>query len=154
MKPDAQHHFYVLGLPVPQGSMKSFAFRNKAGGLSSRIVSGASDAKSPLGSWRACIAAEAGAARQRDGGIMAVETPVRVEGVFYLPRPKSAKKLLVPISRRGGDVDKLARALLDGLTGIFFLDDSQVASLEVRRRFADEAHPPGCQVHIYGSDYV
>ena len=38
-----------------------------------------------------------------------------------------------PSSRRFGDVDNLAKALLDGLTGTIWQDDSQVVKLSVEK---------------------
>lgn len=74
---------------------------------------------------------------------------VLVDAVFYFARPKShfgtgrnASRLkpsapAFPTTRANGDGDKLARALLDALTGVAITDDSQVADLRIRKRFAD-----------------
>ena len=47
---------------------------------------------------------------------------------FYFQRPKSTKKSIVDKVTKP-DIDKLARAILDALTGIVFEDDSQVTTL-------------------------
>jgi Holliday junction resolvase RusA-like endonuclease len=67
---------------------------------------------------------------------------------FYLSRPKSApKKKVVPAGRP--DIDKLARAVLDGLTeGGAWLDDGQVVTLHASKVYATEDYPPGCTIEI------
>jgi crossover junction endodeoxyribonuclease RusA len=55
----------------------------------------------------------------------------------------------VPASRP--DIDKLARAVLDALTGVAFRDDSQVAKLDLLKLWVD-AIPPGVQVIVWAID--
>ncbi len=74
---------------------------------------------------------------------------VAIDAVFYFARPKShfgsgknAEKMkpaapAFPITRANGDGDKLARSLLDAITGSVIADDSQVADLRIRKRYAD-----------------
>jgi Holliday junction resolvase RusA-like endonuclease len=74
---------------------------------------------------------------------------VSIAATFYVARPayhfgtgRNAGRLkpsapAFPVKRSGGDLDKLARALLDALTGIVYRDDSQVVELDLRKRFAD-----------------
>jgi crossover junction endodeoxyribonuclease RusA len=74
---------------------------------------------------------------------------VRVDAVFYFARPKGhygtggnrdrlkASAPAYPTTRANGDSDKLARALLDALTGVAIADDSQVVDLWIRKRYAD-----------------
>jgi len=74
---------------------------------------------------------------------------VRVAATFCVKRPAGhfgtgrnagtlkASAPAFPTTRAKGDVDKLARALLDALTGVYFADDSQVVDLRVRKLFAD-----------------
>jgi Holliday junction resolvase RusA-like endonuclease len=83
--------------------------------------------------------------------------PVRVEVDFYLPRPPTVKlsKRSLPIVPP--DLDKLSRALLDGLgqglngkvgDGIIYGDDSQVVELVARKFYADE-RDPGAFIRIF-----
>ena len=60
---------------------------------------------------------------------------VRVDLAFYLTRPKSLKKGVHYHGTRP-DVDKLARCVLDGLTGIAYLDDGQVVELRLHKEYA------------------
>lgn len=123
--------FFVPGRPVPQGSAKAFAFKRKSGKLGVQIVTGAKDESTPLGGWRARIAqfaSEAMAGRSPHAG------PVAVSVGFSFCAPKSVRDPLQrPVSRRCGDIDKLVRAVLDGLTGVAFVDDTQVIMLDASK---------------------
>lgn len=111
----------VAGIPAPQGSK-----RHVGGG---RMI----EMSRAVGPWREAVRAETQRAmRQRPP----ITGPVYVLIVFGLPRPKSLPRSQAhPVKRP--DVDKLARAVLDGLTsGGAFADDSQVIYLQAEKRFA------------------
>lgn len=135
----------VRGIPAPQGSK-----RHVGGG---RMV----EQSKAVGPWREAIRAETQKIRQQRH-IPPVSRPVDVEIQFILPRPKShygtgrnAKILRVsapefPAGRP--DLDKLARAVLDGLTdGGAFNDDSQVVILRLAKVYAD-FESPGCEISV------
>ena len=66
--------------------------------------------------------------------------------MFFLRQPKRPKAP-VPITKP--DVDKLARACLDGMTDAgVFRDDSQVTTLTARKRYTTEA--PHVRVFVDG----
>jgi len=78
--------------------------------------------------------------------------PVQVIAVFFFPRPKghygtgrnaTVLRPSAPMFPDGRpDLDKLARAVLDGLTqGGAFKDDSQVCELLTRKKYGPR---PGC----------
>lgn len=69
---------------------------------------------------------------------------VRVHLRFVLPRPKATPKTLPtpPAVKRNGDIDKLARAVLDALTGPVLVDDSLVVELNCRKRIAELGEEP------------
>ena len=77
---------------------------------------------------------------------------------FYLPRPSSVSVKRRPLPIVPPDVDKLARACLDGLgqgfdtgkvgDGILFGDDSQVTELVARKFYADDREP-GAVIRIF-----
>lgn len=123
----------VVGLPAPQGSKTRFP----NGGMreSSRAVP----------PWREAVRAET---QRAMNGHRPWEGPVCVEIGFLLPRPKSApRRVRFPVKRP--DVDKLARAVLDGLAeGGAFADDGQVVDLYAFKRFAPGGQPPGCVIYI------
>lgn len=125
--------FTVLGTPVPQGSKTAIM----AGTRPVVVEQG----RAKLKPWRAQIADAAGQA-MNGAGLMA--GPLVVQVYAYLPRPKSHYRRngdLKPdapdyVSVRP-DLDKLARAVLDGMTGIVFRDDSQVAGLVCEKAYGD-----------------
>jgi Holliday junction resolvase RusA-like endonuclease len=99
--------------------------------------------------WRTAIAFEAAQAME---GRPVMEGPLVVTARFYLPRPRTAPaRIVVPATRP--DIDKLARALLDGLTGVVFRDDSQVVTLDAGKRFDVEYDRiPGVWVYVRDFD--
>lgn len=124
--------FTVEGLPVPQGS-KTIA---KGGGKTWLRDANASKLKP----WRAKVAAAA------DLGVT-FDCPVVVFAMFYLPRPKKPK-WWAPAGRVG-DVDKLARALLDGMTdGGLLADDARVVDLHSYKRYETKQNPAGVRVAV------
>lgn len=60
--------------------------------------------------------------------------PVAVRLHFYVQRPKSApKRIVLPATRP--DIDKLARAVLDAMTSVVFVDDALVVDLQIVKSF-------------------
>jgi crossover junction endodeoxyribonuclease RusA len=64
------------------------------------------------------------------------EYAVHVSCKFYFMKPKSAKKSLLWKTTKP-DLDKLLRGIFDGLTGVCFVDDSQIVSCEAGKYFCD-----------------
>ena len=60
---------------------------------------------------------------------------VEVDLTFVLIKPKSVKRIY-PFVRP--DLDKLCRAVLDGLTAIAFKDDAQVISLSAKKIYGEQ----------------
>jgi Holliday junction resolvase RusA-like endonuclease len=104
-----------------------------------------------VGPWREAVRAETQRAMESpdpSGWVALHEGPVSVFIDFYMPRPKSLPKKTTHHIKRP-DLDKLARAVLDGLTeGGAWLDDSQVIRLQVQKVYADEQNLPGCDIEI------
>lgn len=124
--------FSVAGLPVPQGS-KTIA---KSGGKVWLRDANAARLKP----WRERVAGAA------DVGCT-FDCPVEVFAVFYLPRPK--KLTWWAPAGRVGDTDKLARALLDGMTdGGLLSDDARVVDLHAFKRYESKANPVGVRVVV------
>lgn len=137
--------FRVPGVPVQQGSMNAFVVNGRA------VVTH----KSPkaLKDYRArvAVAAEIAGARCTRG-------PVSVRVSFYMQRPKShfgtgrnegvLKDSAPRYCTTTPDVDKLARSILDALTGVCFNDDSQVVELRAVRLYADDRNQPGTSVAV------
>ena len=116
--------FAVLGTPQPQGSAKAFIPK----GWSRAIIT--SDNKK-LKPWRQDAAQQALEAMD---GVKPVKCAVVVYVTFHFARPKSLPKRVVHKTTKS-DVDKLARGILDSLTGTVFEDDSQVIALMATKQF-------------------
>lgn len=81
----------------------------------------------------------------RQAGAVVTDAPLCVDIVAYFtPAPSWSKKRTAAALANETfpgrfDVDNIAKAALDGLNGVAFHDDKQVADLRVRKRFATEA---------------
>ena len=68
-----------------------------------------------------------------------LENAVRLAIRFYMPRPKRLiwkTKMMPEIhSDKRPDIDNLAKAVIDGLNGIAFNDDAQIADLHVTKKY-------------------
>lgn len=121
----------VLGVPVPQGSMKSFGPR--------RLVH-SNDAT--LRPWRDTVAWHVREDMTSEG-VEQFEGPVELRATFTLPRPQSAPKRRWAPDRKP-DIDKLLRALLDGCTaGGAWVDDAQVVTVAASKVYAVPPAVPG-----------
>lgn len=137
--------FKVCGKPEPKGSLKAFvpmkwAAAALAAGKTPR-VSLKSD-NPALHHWQQLVQKEAQAAS--NGRLFT--GPVHVGLRFYLHRPSGK---WFPRPHRKPDVDKLARAVLDGLTHTLLRDDAQVVELSATKDFADELQALGVLVTVY-----
>ena len=108
--------FFVRGRPVPQGSMKFI----KPGVM---IHSRAKE----LAVWRADIARNA-----ELSGYKPVTGAIKVEIDFIFHRPKSVTREFPTVAP---DLDKLVRAVLDGLTGVAYADDAQVILIQAVKTY-------------------
>ena len=141
--------FRVTGIPVTQGSMSAFI----AGGRA--IVT--DQKRKTLKPWREAIRSTAveatGGEANRDW--RPITGPLKVSLLFALPRPASAPKRTRtwPVKTRSGDIDKLARAVLDAMSeACIYGDDSQVVDLRAIKDFPGSAigmHVPGVTVAVY-----
>lgn len=100
--------------------------------------------------WRKTVADSWAAAFPGDTTIPA-GVPVFVRLVFVMPRPKATPKTqpTPPAVKRNGDLDKLARAVLDALVeGGAFHDDSQVVTLDAGKRIAELDEASGVLISV------
>jgi crossover junction endodeoxyribonuclease RusA len=126
--------FRVASVPVPKGSMRAWV-RGKHAVLTS-------DNKGLKG-WEAVVRAQAQAhVGQLEPG------PLSVSLAFALPRTKSLPKRSERPHQTKPDLDKLARAVLDALTGVAFNDDAQVTALGCSKRYALAGEQPGVLVSL------
>jgi Holliday junction resolvase RusA-like endonuclease len=127
--------FTVTGRPVPQGSKRAFVnywtgqpvMKEMAGERLSDWRSAVRDA-----AVRVMLGMAPGAAR------VPLTGPLSVSLAFTLPKPKSAPKTRRTWPDKRPDLDKLVRAVLDGLTGPLFADDAQVILLEAHKAYPGE----------------
>lgn len=129
---------FIPGTPVPQGSMKSFAYTPKGGGRPRSVVTSDNKQTTP---WRAQIVATV---REHVGpDIVYPDGPVALWLLFVMPRRASEPKRATPAHTRKPDGDKLTRAAFDALTGLLFADDSQVVEFTTSKRTAAIGEQPG-----------
>lgn len=105
--------------------------------------------KQELYDYRARVSLAASAAM---GDELLLDGPVTLVAVFVLERlaghfgtGRNAGKLKAsaPVySKTKPDLSKLLRALEDGMTGVVFKDDAQVAIAEVSKLYADQGRGP------------
>jgi crossover junction endodeoxyribonuclease RusA len=124
----------VNGIPAPQGSKRPVG--------NGRMV----ESSMAVRPWREAVRAETQKVIQgyspRQGPMAG---PVEVSIAFWLPRPKTVRRER-PVTRP--DLDKLIRAVLDGVVeGGAITDDSQVCLLSAAKAYAD-GRAPGCVIRI------
>ena len=78
--------------------------------------------------------------------------PMRVEALFIFPRPgnmrwKTREMPRAPHAKKP-DVENVAKALLDALSGLVWVDDAQVCELCVSKVIAAGDEQPGVQLKI------
>lgn len=124
--------FTVPGPAAPQGSKR--AFRTRTGRIA--LV----EASARVKPWRESVAASAVAA-----GARVIDGPVEIIVAFSFVRPRShytgkgALRTGAPSHPGKPDLDKLARAIGDALTGICYRDDAQVVRWEMRKSYGESA---------------
>lgn len=123
---------FVPGRPAPQGSKRH---------VGRGILLESSEA---CGAWRQTVAYDV---RQVYAG-PPLDGPLVVRLRFVMPRPASTPKRSTPPAVKKPDVDKLARAILDALTGVTWRDDSLIVDLHATKRLAELDETPGVFIHV------
>jgi Holliday junction resolvase RusA-like endonuclease len=151
--------FFVAGIPMSRGSKRAFPFKKKNGKLGVAV----SDNNPKSKDWMVTVAyaAEGELVDARDKGWSLEDArtaffgPIGLRLTFIMPRPKShfyhrrtgsviredAPKYHTSKPDRG----KLARAVEDALTGIAYLDDSQVCAGPIEKVYGDR---PGVEIEL------
>lgn len=123
---------FVPGTPQPQGSKNAY-FR---GG---KIV--LVEANKKLGSWRSQVKEKLESANESCTPLTA---PVSLQVVFWMPRPKSVKRLWMTVKP---DLDKMIRAINDAATDAGVLeDDSQVVEIVAMKFYEGKDLPVGALI--------
>ena len=134
--------FFVPGIPVPKGSAKAFVVKGRA-----VVTQTNRDKQRP---WASTISYAA-----QEAGIVPAPGAVALAMVFTMPRPKShyrtgkfagELRLNQPIQHTAKpDLDKLIRCVLDALTGVAYIDDSQVAEIRTGKLYGER---PGVEIGV------
>lgn len=134
--------FFVAGDPAAQGSKRLVRLRN---GRSVML-----EQSQKVKPWRAAVAATA---REHDCPTYPDFVRVIASVQFLRPaghyRKDGTVKPSTPRYPGYADVDKLARALLDGLAGVAYGNDRQVAQLSLERAWAPPGEQAGAWVTIF-----
>jgi Holliday junction resolvase RusA-like endonuclease len=146
--------FFVHGTPIPQGSTTAFMHKGKP------IIT---SANRHLKGWRTKVRGVAYNAR--NGTQEAPGSPKTAPGYymirlsFWMPRPAfhyGAKGLKASAPNHPGvkpDLDKLVRAILDGITEAkIWGDDSQVLGIMAVKMYAPAPEAVGVGVEIFETD--
>lgn len=123
---------FVAGRPAPQGSK-----RHVGKGI---LV----ESSKAVGPWRELLAFYA--AQGYRGPLIDVAVAVQIE--FVMPRPAGAPKRSTPPATKRPDIDKLARAVLDALSGVVWRDDSLIVDLHQTKRIAEIGETPGAHIRV------
>ena len=126
--------FTVIGVPQPQGSARAFIRGNHA------IVTHDNPQTT---NWRHTIATQAQSVARNELFL----GPVALRVTFRLPRPISLPKKVSHHVRKP-DLDKLIRAIGDGLTGTVFVDDKQIVELHAAKVYTSGARPPSAHIVV------
>jgi len=133
--------FFVPGEAKSKGSMRAFVSKSTGKAIAVPNTSTA------LKDWENTIKSFAMEHRPPEP----LEGPVKLDLLFSMRRPKKIDKVCRGRPIKRPDVDKLTRAVLDGLTKIMFKDDSQVVDIHCVQRYCggDCSAVPGVQVAIW-----
>ena len=138
----------VHGTPVPKGSARAFVI---PGDKPRAVV--VQNNKKALSHWQTQIGNEARyAIGHSRTTVPAYDGPFMVGVTFMFNRPKSVSSTARPVPTVKPDLDKLIRAVLDGLTGILWRDDAQVVSIIAKKRYLTTASAEYVEIRINGAE--
>ena len=118
--------FRVDGQPIPQGSMKV---------INGHVIHSQGSA---LAAWRSAVALAA-----KFAGAKPSLNPIGITMVFVFARPKTVTRSEPTVPP---DLDKLIRAVLDGLTAVAYKDDAQVTEIKAVKIYGEA---PGVEIQMY-----
>jgi len=128
--------FTVAGPPVPQGSKKSFI--HWVGGKPRAVLK--DDNEKALKAWRRAVAKPAAIAlsHRQDKGLAPFDGPmiIQIEFRFQMPKTRPKASRLAGTGRKftAPDVDKLCRAVFDGLEDSRLItNDARFCDLRARK---------------------
>jgi Holliday junction resolvase RusA-like endonuclease len=153
--------FHVPGLPVAQPRQRQRVVMAKGRAFATNYT----PRKDPVNEFKAAVrlagqqAGEA-AVRQVVGNehltlfpFEPIDGPVAVTLLFLFPRPTRLRWKKRPMPREPHtskpDIENLAKAVLDALKSILFLDDAQVCRLVIEKHYAAADEPVGVHVEVW-----
>jgi Holliday junction resolvase RusA-like endonuclease len=138
--------FVVYGKPEPAGSKKAVPMGQRWG-----VV----DDNKKADAWKKTVGK---VALVEMNGRQPLEGPLRVSFTFLIARPAShllsdgvslsATGRARPVHTFRPDVLKLARAVEDGMTGVVYVDDSQIIEEILQKRWAQAGERQGAYVSV------
>lgn len=142
---------FIPGHPRPAGSKTAYLIKDKFGRpvkKNGREIIVVTDASGKRGKeWRKTIKVTAQEATQ---GAPLLTGPLLVCMTFYMPRPKNhygtgknaerLKDSSPTYHTTKPDLLKVARAVEDALTGVCYVDDSQIVTEQLQKRYADDGN--------------
>jgi len=129
----------VHGKPAPKGSMRAVIPRFSR---SRRPILVHDNERTKQ--WQDSVAL---AARGAFGDTPPTVGAVSVQMAFFLPRPRTVNRACHTVKP---DIDKLVRCVLDGLTGIAYLDDAQVNLVKASKGYAKSKEELGVDIVVAG----
>ncbi len=136
--------FTVSTLPVAQPRQRHRAFQVDG----QTRVSNYTPTRHPVNAFKSALQD----ALKRAYGGAPLDGPLLLNVLFLMPRPKAMVWKKRPMPRAFHDVkpdlDNLEKALKDALKGLAWRDDSQVADVIKRKRYAAGDEAPGVEVTI------
>ncbi len=127
----------IYGLPVPQGRPRT----RIVGRVGKRPFATIYDPQNSR-IWKQTVAVQVQAHLPADWRLF--EGPLRLELLFRLPRPQSARKSEVYPAKRP-DWDNLSRGITDALEGVLYRNDSQIVLATVSKHYGDR---PGVEIEV------
>ena len=146
--------FTVYGSPIAQPRQRHTPLM-KAGkpviGWGGRpVVVNYTPKTAPANQWKTDI--KNGALLARKGAAL-WEGPVRMNLIFYLPRPKSLcrkKDPDGPVYHAGvKDIDNLYKAVADALEKIIYRDDGQIAEVLIAKFYHEKDRGPRAEISLW-----
>jgi Holliday junction resolvase RusA-like endonuclease len=135
--------FRVHGDPLPKGSKTARIVNGRVvGSYEAANMKRKNRRAGGLDRWMLAVAWAGKSAFSRQRTEL-LEEALGVTLTFYFERPATVTR---PMPSVKPDGDKLARAVLDALTGVLWKDDSQVTTLLVVKRYGSS---PGVGVHVF-----
>ena len=117
--------FWVPGIPQSKGSTRAFDVKGRA------HTTSANDKTKP---WQQLVSLFAS---QFWKGAPPTDSAVQIWLTFHFIRPKSVSAKRRPHHTVKPDLDKLVRTIYDALTGIVYVDDSQVVFCKESKIYSD-----------------